>query len=361
MIMAIKKLLKQAKQPGYFLLKYILQSDFLHHELWKNCRDLFSQNNPSALGSISLSSVPEIYSRKMVHITTDIPALDPPPVFITARFRSGSTFLWQLFRNMQGVTAYYEPLNERRWFSPDSDNRDEVDVTHIGVSDYYSEYQGMEDLDEYFSQEWSSRFLYMDHSHSDERLFRYISELAKRANGMPVLQFNRTDFRLPWLRANFPESKIIHLYRNPREQWMSIQKADGPISPDFVLTDESNSRLQLFYTLQWADDLQRIFPFLSLSENSHPYDIHYLLWRLSYTFGETYSDISIAYEELVKDADSTFNKINEKTGLDFKVIGSTVSVKEGALTERWKSYAEISWFETRESHCDRLLAAFFKK
>src|SRR4051794_22916903 len=35
-------------------------------------------------------------------------------VFITARFRSGSTLLWSLYRNVPRVTAYYEPLNERR-------------------------------------------------------------------------------------------------------------------------------------------------------------------------------------------------------------------------------------------------------
>jgi hypothetical protein len=37
-------------------------------------------------------------------------------VFVTARFRTGSTLLWNIFRHVPGVTAYYEPLNERRWF-----------------------------------------------------------------------------------------------------------------------------------------------------------------------------------------------------------------------------------------------------
>jgi hypothetical protein len=37
-------------------------------------------------------------------------------VFITGRFRSGSTLLWNIFRNIEGFNAYYEPFNERRWF-----------------------------------------------------------------------------------------------------------------------------------------------------------------------------------------------------------------------------------------------------
>lgn len=40
-----------------------------------------------------------------------------PPIFITGRFRSGSTLLWNLFRQARGVTSYYEPLNERRFRS----------------------------------------------------------------------------------------------------------------------------------------------------------------------------------------------------------------------------------------------------
>ena len=38
-------------------------------------------------------------------------------VFITSRFRSGSTLLWNLFRKTPHCTAYYEPFNERQWFN----------------------------------------------------------------------------------------------------------------------------------------------------------------------------------------------------------------------------------------------------
>ena len=38
------------------------------------------------------------------------------PIIITGRFRSGSTLLWNIFRDLPECTAYYEPFNERRWF-----------------------------------------------------------------------------------------------------------------------------------------------------------------------------------------------------------------------------------------------------
>src|SRR5215216_4751889 len=68
--------------------------------------------------------------------TIDLGALAPPPygdlgrpapeslnssgrpIIVTARFRTGSTLLWHLFRQVPGCTSYYEPFNERRWFDP---------------------------------------------------------------------------------------------------------------------------------------------------------------------------------------------------------------------------------------------------
>ena len=65
-------------------------------------------------------------------------------VFITARFRTGSTLLWNIFRHIDGCVSYYEPLNERRWF--DSRARgNRIDSTHRGVDDYWREYEGLED------------------------------------------------------------------------------------------------------------------------------------------------------------------------------------------------------------------------
>src|SRR5262245_50341535 len=67
------------------------------------------------------------------------------PIFITARFRTGSTLLWNIFRHVDGCTAYEEPLNERRWFDP-AVRGVWVDRTHQGVSDYWSEYDGLSEL-----------------------------------------------------------------------------------------------------------------------------------------------------------------------------------------------------------------------
>ena len=69
-------------------------------------------------------------------------AAPPAPVFITARFRSGSTLLWQIFRQLPEATAFYEPHNGRRWFDTAQLDR-QVDPSHRGVDNYWREYEGM--------------------------------------------------------------------------------------------------------------------------------------------------------------------------------------------------------------------------
>ena len=52
-------------------------------------------------------------------------------VFVTSRFRSGSTLLWNIFRQSGSFTAFYEPFNERRWF--DEQFRGVVSIKHTEV------------------------------------------------------------------------------------------------------------------------------------------------------------------------------------------------------------------------------------
>ena len=50
-----------------------------------------------------------------------------------------------------------------------------------------------------------------------------------RANGRAVLQF-KIDFRLDWFKTHFPMATIVHLYRQPRNQWLSFLKKTRDIS-----------------------------------------------------------------------------------------------------------------------------------
>lgn len=274
-------------------------------------------------------------------------------VFVTGRFRSGSTALWNVFRHVKGCQAFYEPFNERRFFDPATRGAG-TDPTHRGVDDYWREYDGVEGLDELYDEDWLHRNLYMSAGFHAPRMSRFIESLAAQARGRPVMQFNRVDLRLPWLRLQFPRASIVHLYRDPREQWCSFL-----MNVDEFPAEAPRERFRdRFYLRTWARDLQHAFPFLAGAERQHPYRTFYYLWKLSWLFGRRYADRSIAYETLVarprEELASLFGWLGIEADVD-ALAGLLVAPRE----ERWRRYASAEWFEGHESACERELEDFF--
>ena len=336
-----------------YLLSKLLRSDRLYRRAAAVRSKAYAIQDVLKQENINLP--PSVYDAEYIRSAEADPS-NRGPIFITARFRSGSTFLWQIFRSIDGLTSYYEPLNERAWFLPQSAEQG-VDASHLGVTDYRREYEGLTSLEQYFDPNWSFRRIYMDARHDDPQLRNYIAALIRAAPGRPVLQFNRVDFRLAWLRANFPDAFLVHLIRNPREQWMSIIEAGTYIGPEEV--GQSKMGYELFYTRPWALDLMALFPFLDPAQVRHPYVLHYYLWRLSQAFGQRYSHVSVSFESLVDNLEAQVDRLAETLDVD-KPAGETLqSLNKGKISERWRSYADEDWFEECEAGCDQVLGNFF--
>ena len=182
--------------------------------------------------------------------TTDATSLRNDIVFINSRFRSGSTLLWNIFRQTGQCTSLYEPFNERQWFNP-ALRGEKVDNTHRGVADYWAEYTGMQDLSEYYNEEWINKNLLMTPQSWDVGMKAYIEKMIELSPKRPVLQFNRIDFRLPWLRNHFPNAKFVHLYRHPRDQWCSFLTNPTLMNQH----DVQHTYVDAFYLDVWCSDL----------------------------------------------------------------------------------------------------------
>lgn len=274
-------------------------------------------------------------------------------VFVTSRFRSGSTLLWNVFRNIDKTTSYYEPFNERRWFDKEARGQF-VDNTHLGVSDYWAEYDGLEVLGESYNENWIRDHLFMDKFSHDPGMKCYIDHLVNAADGRPVLQFNRIDFRLAWLKHHYPNAKIVHLYREPRDQWLSFLTDKLKMSSDRV----ANTYVDAFYLDTWCHNLKSIFPFLSPKESQHPYQRFYYLWKLSYLFGQRDSDISIGFEALCTNPEQQLGKMFDVLDWQCVDIKKASSVIERVPFGKWKDYAEESWFSDIEADCEQNLDRF---
>jgi Sulfotransferase family len=278
-------------------------------------------------------------------------------VFITARFRTGSTLLWNLFRNMGGMTAYYEPLNERRWFDPSS-RGDRLDPTHRKVSDYWKEYEALGELGDYYREAWIDHDLLMGPAFWDPHLKRYVELLVEGAKGRPVFQFNRIDFRLPWFRSNFPGAKVVHLYRHPRDQWCSCFLNGDFFPPDGTVSQFA--RYDGFYLLNWAKDLRYHFPFLDEQSVSHPYQLFYYIWKLSYLFGRKYAHYSFAYERLVENPEKEIAKLQAALEIPHHDLANLCALVDKPAQGKWKKYADDAWFKRYETVCEKVLGEFLQ-
>ncbi|BBM85094.1 sulfotransferase [Candidatus Uabimicrobium amorphum] len=275
-------------------------------------------------------------------------------IFITGRFRSGSTLVWNLFRHNTSCTAYYEPFNERRWFCKKT-RGEKMDLSHRKVTDYWSEYDPHRKLSLFYQESWIRDHLYMDSKFWDENMYFYIKYLIDNTDNIPVLQFNRIDFRLPWIRHNFPQAKIIHVYRHPREQWCStlVNISKFSYRESFETFDDNDH----FYLMNWKNDLQNHFCFLRDARN--PYQVFYYLWRLSYFFGAHYSDVSVSLEDLIEAPER-----NLATIMQYTPNHNIQNLKELIVANKKQQhlhYAPVEWFEEQEQLCEKVLKRFFTK
>jgi len=270
-------------------------------------------------------------------------------VFITARFRTGSTLLWNIFRRLPDVTAYYEPFNERRWFDPVTRGT-RTDTTHLRVENYWAEYDGLQMLGKWYSIDWRYKQLYMPAHAHDPAMERYVEALIDSARGRPVLQFNEVDLRLPWLRARFPNAKLVHLYRNPRDQWCSTL-GQAPVDMRGLTLRDFES-IDGFYLLAWGRDLRHFLPFLATDPDSHPYELFYQIWKLSYLFGSIHADLSFSFEELVTGPEQVLRWLLAALRFrepDFSELACLVSSME---TGKWRRQRCDDLYETIESRVD---------
>ncbi len=287
---------------------------------------------------------------------TEVQAAARRPLFITGRFRSGSTLLWQLFRALPHVTSYYEPFNQRRWFDPDTRDT-HVDPTHINVVDYWKEYDGLTRLRALYREDWTRRQLYMDMYAWNAPMQHYIQTLIDHAPGRAVLQFNDVDMRLPWLRARFPDAEILHVYRNPRDQWCSTLPRRA--------IDMTGLRLREFepydgfYLLNWGRDLRYFFPFLCQDGDAHPYELYYQLWKLSHLFGRAFADLSIGFETLVGDSAREITRLMARFGFAEVELDRLVALVAPVRGGKWRQHASQDFFAAIEARVDRAFDNYF--
>jgi hypothetical protein len=156
------------------------------------------------------------------------------PVFIHCMWRTGSTYIWKLFRDQPRYRAYHEPLHESLLWLQDPHGADNSryaegaarmrhpELDHPYMTEFPFKPEGGV---EYFEKQLSYERYAIDEYAADERLFRYIANLiayAKSNGQIPVFKFTRSLLRSRWLARNFPSRNIL-LLRRPIDVWRSFR------------------------------------------------------------------------------------------------------------------------------------------
>lgn len=271
------------------------------------------------------------------------------PVFITARFRSGSTLLWNFFHQIpEAAVTYYEPLHSKLLMMIQDQIKPQP--RHFHVDRYFDDYPPVEDMAAHYNEAFGALRLHLEAEDEHPALKAWIDYLlsAAPADKSAVFQFNRVDFRLPWLRANFPGIPIVHLYRSPRDQWLSMIADQDPAADD-DLADP-------YLITTWARDLAQHFPMLTEQGVRHPYQRHYYLWKLSYLAGSRQADISVTYEDILRDPRTQVTRLLKQADLDTdEYIDRCLNIIVQQPVDKWKTYQDEAWFAALESECETVL------
>jgi hypothetical protein len=162
--------------------------------------------------------------------------MNAAPIFVHSLFRSGSTYLFEVFRRSPaGYWCYQEPLNEHLRHAADApdrlleiSSRDSSLLRHPTLDKpyFWEFYQVRGAIAPLFRKELSyDGFFATPDSSSFRNLVSYLRGLIDSAQGRPFFQCCRTTGRSGALREALAGTHI-HLWRNPHDQWWSYQVGD---------------------------------------------------------------------------------------------------------------------------------------
>lgn len=240
-------------------------------------------------------------------------------VFISGDFSSGTTLLFTLFRKTGDYYCLYEPLHEKLLEYLIYPLR--PDEHHVHVDPYFTEYKGFNAMSKLFKPEWGVSQLHIPPDAEADDLYRYWSYLIGSAFGRGervMLKENRLTFRLGWLKAKFPQAKIIHIYRNKEKQWNSIvRRGQEYLGREDIGQHDVN--FPGFNIARWCEELQSVYPELAAKNSTSGFDRFSKLWELSFAEHKRYADISVDYGKLTHEFEMTCAQIGECVGYKFDV------------------------------------------
>lgn len=296
---------------------------------------------------------------------------DSSPIFIHSLFRSGSTYLFNVFRRSDsGFWCYQEPLNEKLLIKASQPNgfKTRVDgiqelLRHPELDKAYT-YEFHVVADEFtklFREEFSYKQFFFDNSDNLKDIRDYFSALINGAKGRPVFQCCRTSGRVDGLKAAF-DGIHIFLWRNPWDQWWSYKSDNYFSSRNMFIADANNlpaflqsikNELKIPAFTNTHPSVKHAYFTNRQLDSSGSYALFYALWCHAMLEAKPSCDLAISIDEL-----SLSNSIRETAIKKLEQLGIKGIDFTDCLIPR-ASYGESDreFFASVEDHIHELLLA----
>ena len=230
-------------------------------------------------------------------------------IFIHSLFRTGSTYLFNVFRRSErGYCCYQEPLNEHLLFACSKAPEQLLDMNtemsaylhhpDIDKPYYYEFYLVADKVAEFFQEEFSYEQYFSHNCDEINSLKRYFDALANNGKGYSVFQCCRTMGRVKQLKTDNTELHIF-LYRNPWDQWWSYN-IDNYFGQRNVLI--ANAKDAPLFLVMLRKELNLELDAINCTEqnlsSADSYKLFYAIWCHSFLEAKPYCDIEIDIDQL---------------------------------------------------------------
>lgn len=236
------------------------------------------------------------------------------PVFIHSLWRTGSTYLFHVFRRSKGgYWCYQEPIHEAVLNCRDKaedlllfEEEKMLELRHPMLEKPY--YLELYEIWEHWQGLISKQIIYDGYFDrvGDKCLVNYLKALITHAKGRPVIQECRTSCRIMAIKKALG-GVHLYLWRNPWDQWWSFKSASYFNAVSQLVLNAKNhpgvislARQEIGFSEfhdESIDDEVRYFLENPLSAENN-YLIFYLLWCLGLLEGMEHADILINIDML---------------------------------------------------------------
>ncbi len=292
------------------------------------------------------------------------------PIFIHSMFRTGSTWLFDRFRQAedQGFWCYKEPFHEILINLKDqpelvlgihSDMSTSLRHPALDKPYFYEFYAIREHIGDSF-QKCISFDSFFDHTVCPA-FDEYTAKLIHHASGRPVLQCCRSFGRVKHIRQHHGGIHI-YLWRNPWDQWWSYQINDYFDTAALAIINAYNPpqvitllREELGFSqvreVSFSDEYQRLLQIPISAQNR--YLIFYTLWLYSFIENRSLADCEINIDSLSNDP--TVPAKIKKRFEEFNVTG--IDLSSSNIPQFYFGDEDKKFFTDAEQRAHKLFAS----